>query len=151
GGLLATIVAAIIVFWPKSPPGDNNEPKGKPPVGEARYALSFGKNGCYVAIPNLSYDGGPITVEAWIQPHSKETAVVAVGGGRGSVSLFCGGVHGLGFSAGEAGKGYSADWGEWPAPPSGMMHVAGVWDGKEISCFIDGKLARKNVRQEYGK
>ena len=103
----------------------------------------------YVQIPKLRYDGShPITMEAIVTPNashsSKATCVV------GDLQRAGVGIH---FKNGKfrfyvndgrkKSKGYASAVADEKADLHKPVHVAGVYDGKRLMLFVDGKLQRK--------
>jgi Concanavalin A-like lectin/glucanases superfamily/Secretion system C-terminal sorting domain len=100
---------------------------------------------------NLAPDSA-VTVEAWIKAsafatNSWQNTVVSKDGwsqGEGGFSLRCGGNGILSFNiAGKTFAGASSSWKEALSPASAITlntwtHVAGVFDGATVKCFVNG-------------
>jgi formylglycine-generating enzyme required for sulfatase activity/serine/threonine protein kinase/Leucine-rich repeat (LRR) protein len=134
--------------------------KGTPPATD-RFALAFdGKNG-RVKIPSLRItEAHPLTAEAWIVIEDRE--------GRNQNFDLLGNAHELqGFSLGlrsgqgEAGgekwafairstspNAYVRTFEKQPVPQNQLIHLAGVYDGKEeIRLYVNGQLQSRTPIQ----
>ncbi|QDU28866.1 Serine/threonine-protein kinase PknB [Anatilimnocola aggregata] len=124
-----------------------------PPVANADndFALRFDGENDFVEIPTLGRDDdGPYTIEMYVTParlgegDTKYQTMIHIGG-RLRASL---------------GQSSSADWAMELGATNGTMkhatprdsvivgkrvHLAGVWDGREASTFVDGKLLKRNI------
>ena len=133
------------------------EQQRKQPLGEPRkahreepfkglYKLQFSGKDSYVRIPRLRYDGShPITLEANVTPHALD------GNPRRSSVLGNVELSGLAliyqpshwlfhFNDGRPdNRGYVSTGSADEAELNRQVHVAGVFDGKTVSIFVDGK------------
>lgn len=114
---------------------------------ERSFSLEFSGKGSCVTIPELRYDGShPITLEALVIPHRRDdspprTCVL------GNVELSGLAIHYrpdewlFHVNDGrEKNRGYVTVSSDDPPRLNTPVHVAAVYDGKDVCLFIDGKL-----------
>jgi hypothetical protein len=111
-----------------------------------------GKAACLqVAAADLQLPDGPFTVEAWVRgEYGVRTALVAktddsdfaLFGSKGAAefSVWLLGADGKGGYARARAPDGSLQPGRW-------HHVAGVFDGSEVRCYVDGVLAARGAAQ----
>ncbi|HEX4130375.1 MAG TPA: LamG-like jellyroll fold domain-containing protein [Pirellulales bacterium] len=105
------------------------------------FALDFSpERQSYVEVPDWKYDGHtPLTVEAWVTPRT-------VGRPYSVISCQSNGGFGLKANLGDLWvftvhdrDAYMATNAEKATRPNVLAHIAGVFDGKELVLFIDGR------------
>lgn len=138
--ILAGILGAIVMLL--SSIGSAEEPENNAGSG---YRLEFsGKE--HVVIPKLRYDGShPLTLEAIVTPTfsnpRSRSAVVANLQLSGIGIHFSGQRWVLHVNDGRSGNaGYASAGSDEKAELKQTVHVAGVYDGKNVHLFVDGKL-----------
>ncbi|MDX1945779.1 MAG: LamG-like jellyroll fold domain-containing protein, partial [Pirellulaceae bacterium] len=105
-----------------------------PQVGS--YALDFDGQQSYVATP-IFYDGShPITVEAWATPRPSDRSQSIIGDKDG-VALTVASRGSWSFFATKTGKESNAARAT-STEPNQRIHLAGVFDGKEVRIYVDG-------------
>jgi hypothetical protein len=135
----ALIVASLPVCGTADEPSDA--------ANQRSYSLEFSGNGSCVIIPKLRYDGShPLTLEAFATPVGRDdnpprTCVL------GNVELSGLAIHyrpdGWLFHVNdgrEENRGYVTVASDAPPRLNTQVHVAAVYDGKNVRLFIDGKL-----------
>ena len=106
---------------------------------ENHSALEFDGRGSHVSVPSLKYDGTyAITIEAWVIPSDLSK----------NQSVICNAQHsglGIGFFNGvcrffvHGGARYELVDGIKKIDSYKQIHIAGVFDGKRVTLFVDGK------------
>lgn len=146
-----------IAVAPKVGPEDTPkvDPKGEPktPLAPARFALAFDGERSRVSIPSLRItEDHALTVEAWTvvedqadQP--KQMELLANAGGFQGFTL---GIPNQGKYGEEkwaftirskSPDAYVHTWEKQPVPRNQLIHIAGVYDGKqEIRFYVNGQL-----------
>ncbi|MCA8949217.1 MAG: metallophosphoesterase [Planctomycetes bacterium] len=116
---------------------------------QAEGVLSLdGRNSC-LAVPSaeLQLPDGPLTLELWLRgdTYGGRRAVLAKTQGS-EFALFCsGGVPE--FSVHLDGAYASAKADETLLVPGQWHHVAGVFDGAEVRCYVDGRLVARRAAE----
>ncbi|MBL9077279.1 MAG: metallophosphoesterase [Planctomycetes bacterium] len=119
---------------------------GRTPAPREGVLLLDGKQACLaVAAESVPLPDGPFTLEAWVRGErfTGRTALVAKtddsdyalfgSDGAAEFSVFLAGADGKGgYVQAEAPKG--------TLQPGRWHHVAGVFDGQEVRCYVDGEL-----------
>lgn len=119
----------------------------------ASYMLEFSGDD-YVLIPKLRYDGThPITLEAWVTAHrpnrGARSCVIGNVQHSGLAIHFRGGSWLFHVNDGRPGNyGYVTVGSDEPAELDKPVHVAGVYDGENVSVFINGKRQQRVGRTE---
>ena len=109
------------------------------------YALKFDGEKDFVAIPDFNFDGNPpLTIEGWITPLRVDQGgikVIEVGdAGSPHFSLkYNGTEYHCNFSNGRSPSVWQIASVFIPKEVNRRDHVAVVWDGKSIQCFVNGK------------
>ena len=131
--------------------GAKGGPQPPPPTPAAtggRFALHFNGKDSGVEVPSLRYDGShPITIEAWARadsfPKQPDSKQIAGWNGVFELSVFATGLWALGFEPGPDPKKnprtVAADGPLSTKDWQRLRHVAGVWDGKIVRVFVDGR------------
>ncbi len=119
------------------PPAD----LGRGPAGAEGVLVLDGEAAC-LALPNpqLELPQGPFTVEAWLHgdDFTGRRAVVAKTESS-EFALFCS--DGIANFSVFAGAAYAVAKTDGPVlKPGQWHHLAGVYDGTTVRCFVDGKL-----------
>jgi len=137
----STIVLSLFVIAPTCiRAADKNTPENP-----KSYQLEFSGDG-HVEISNFEYDGShPITLEARVIPSSAGKDA----GGRqcvvGNLELSGLGLHYSGdhwmfhYNEGREGSGYASAVSDDAATLKKPVHIAGVFDGKNVTLFVNGK------------
>ncbi len=121
----------------------DQRPKAK---NSKNFSLEFSGEG-YMLIPKLRYDGShPITLEALVKPYDRDDEFI-----RASVvaNLDLSGV-GIHYSRDrwmfhvnegrDSNAGYASTVSNKNVELDKMVHVAGVYDGRKVRLFVNGKL-----------
>jgi hypothetical protein len=106
------------------------------------FALRFDGIDDSVEVPGLKLPEGPFTLEAWVTPEASgrpTTVLYLVGAGEASLAAqleFCA------FS-------YAGQSAARRMPlPEGPVHIAGVFDGETLTCFVNGREAARGPAGE---
>jgi hypothetical protein len=123
------------------------------PAPPASYALAFDGSSSYVTMPTFFYNGShPLTVEAWAvlqrEPGSKVEILLGnpqTGGGFNILMIGQKWGCEINLEEGNNPKPKKAPWYKArearPLPRKRLIHLAGVYDGKEeIRFYVDGQL-----------
>ena len=124
GGVIPHIAAELQPLMAKEPP---------------QFALEFDGFDQHVAIPTLKYPGDTLTLEAWIEPGPlSQTNYLGTYDSRNNASLWGGtSINGFTVTTPSGTRGGKQDT---PLETGRWYHVAGVFDGKTASYFVDGRL-----------
>ncbi len=124
-----------------------------PGVGASGSALAFDGVDDYVEIPPIPVGQGPCTVEMLVHA-GRQTDPYAhlVAFGNDDQHFSMGPDDGGGFSFGRLEKGklqstFDVDTVDGTA--DGPTHVAGVWDGKELALYFEGKLVSRGTKGTF--
>ncbi|MEM8947583.1 MAG: LamG-like jellyroll fold domain-containing protein [Planctomycetota bacterium] len=116
----------------------------KPAIPEQDLALRVSE-GDYVAVQDLAIDmpDGPMTLECWCKPSSFGQRVGLITKTQGSdYGLFVSG--GIPYFTIHLGGNYVQPTDlDWTLKIGSWQHVAGVFDGKEVRTYVDGKLVSR--------
>ena len=106
--------------------------------GSANHALEFDGKTSYVQMPTLKFDGShPITLEAYVTPRRADVDQNIVGDHHGTgIALK---IHPRGSWNVAVGRGLASIESPSPLMPAHTVHVAGVWDHRELRLYVDGK------------
>jgi Concanavalin A-like lectin/glucanases superfamily len=121
--------------------------ESREPTAKGSYQLEFSGQDSCVIIPKLRYDGShPITLEALVTPTSRDDnpSRCCV---LGNVELSGLAIHYRPFiwmfhfnEGRQDNAGYASAGSDNDAKLNQQVHVAGVYDGKNVRIFVDGKL-----------
>jgi hypothetical protein len=111
-------------------------------------ALAFDGND-FVEVPhdNILNNGNMLSVEAWICPEEMiryQKIITKTPGQYYDYSLFCGDKDNVGFAVKVGSTAYSVYSPANSVPRGNWTHVVGVYDGKNVIIYINGKEAGKN-------
>lgn len=141
----AVILSGIAIFVSLLAVNAADEPREA--ASKHSYKLEFGGKDSCVIIPKLRYDGShPITLEALVTPMARDdnpTRSCVVG----NVELSGLAIHYKSSAwlfhvndGREANRGYASAASDDEPKLNTQVHVAAVYDGKNVRIFIDGKL-----------
>ncbi|HEX6812815.1 MAG TPA: LamG-like jellyroll fold domain-containing protein [Planctomycetota bacterium] len=100
-----------------------------------------GKSGCLrVAASQLPLPDGPFTIETWLRGQDfKGRRGLLAKTESSEYALFCS--DGIAEFSVWIGDGYVRAGRKDPLTPDEWHHVAGVFDGSKVRCYVDGELA----------
>jgi formylglycine-generating enzyme required for sulfatase activity/Leucine-rich repeat (LRR) protein len=135
-------------------PSGAASPAAKTPLATARFALAFDGQKSRVKIPSLRItEAHPLTAEAWIVIEDREDRHTHFDllGNSHELQGFALGIAPGQDTSGEAKWAFSIrskspdtyvrTWEKQPVPPKQLIHVAGVYDGKEeVRLYVNGQV-----------
>ncbi len=146
----STLLFAVLVLWlgcGKADQADAAEPRAPQPkkAADSPFALELDGTSSYVVLPDLKVDwNSPFTLEAWVTPSdlsqhreflcNAQASGVVIGFYRGTCAFL---LH--------DGKQYRRVLALRPAVLRKEVHVAGVFDGRMLHLYIDGKRQGKGT------
>jgi len=147
------VVVAAVLAWPlfSSPKNKSQQSRDLPGTGDASrgFSLKFDGQSSYVAVPTLIPDPTkPVTLEVICEIDEFRTSNMISWLGPDWMALFLmdDGRFGVGRLNGAQPRLIRA---ETRASTGRTYHVAGQWDGSELSLYIDGeKAATQTMRFE---
>jgi len=117
-----------------------------PADAPVRYALVFDGHDSYVTVPSFRYDGShPITVEA-IASHDMEDGEAGVVADTEFAGVAIDFTDGYWQFIVWNGRTYIRAEADEPSLPNQRVHVAGVFDGRGVSLYLDGKAQGAALR-----
>jgi serine/threonine protein kinase len=144
--LLAATLSAFLLL--RTPP--ERSPLTTPPTryrSPSKHALVFDGKSSYVALPTLKYDGThPLTIELDIKPATLHVADFLTDFAGGGIGFVWDGKRSakphFAFGFGTEDKAWLVARATVDFLPQEVIHLAGVFDGKEIRTYLNGKLAQ---------
>ncbi len=117
-----------------------SEAKFADQAGVSNHMLAFDGQATHVAIPSLLFDDTkPITLEGWIQPSENTKRIF----GWDGLLIAEIDVNDRAVALGFESEKYSIAKSKKVCVYGQMQHVAVVWDKKELSFYLEGKLQEK--------
>ncbi|MBM82169.1 MAG: hypothetical protein CMJ78_16505 [Planctomycetaceae bacterium] len=122
-------------------------------IGQPPYMLEFSsKRQSYVRIPKLQYDGShPITFEATVMSLYRGS-IIGDFNGSGLGLDVANGLCAFHVNDGrDADNGFVQVKSKTSIGRNKLVHIAGIFDGRQLSLFVDGKLQGKKTIGEFNK
>lgn len=142
------VLAIVVASLCDSTCGDDTSQVNKSTTAKnpspVRYGLDFNGKDAYVEVEGFRYDGKhPLTIEAIVLPHSERKASVFVDFERGGVGLQLRDEKWLFMIHDE--KNYRLVAADEKPNYKIADHVAGVFDGKAVSLYVNGKIQSRKA------
>jgi hypothetical protein len=110
-------------------------------ASRTRFGLDFDGKAAHVEVPSLKLQAGtdePLTLEAYVRPRSDEPMTIVAQRGPPFVQLEQN-FQKWSFVVADA-DGIRTTTSESDVELGRRVHLAGVWDGQQLSLYVDGKL-----------